>query len=195
MRKCMRSCGLLTRTEARGGEMTRTFGRLVVVCGVLMLAGAAIAQTAKTEHTFALDDPETRVPGTLDDVSWLVGSWTGEAFGGTFEEVWSPPSLGTMVGMFKVMGDGEVRFYELMLLAEEEGSLVMKVKHFNADFTAWEDKEDYLTFRLVRAEPGAVHFSGASFYRVSDDEIHSYLVFRNDDKVSEEKLVYRRAER
>ena len=28
----------------------------------------------------------------------------------------------------------------LLLLVEEEGSLSLKVKHFNADFTAWEDK-------------------------------------------------------
>jgi 3-dehydroquinate synthase class II len=81
-----------------------------------------------------------------------------------------------------------------MLLAEEEGSLVLKVKHFSADFTAWEDKEDYVTFRLVRVEPGAVHFSGISFYSVSDDEIHTYLALHDGDKVWEEKLVYRRVE-
>ena len=174
--------------------MTKSFGRLVVLSSVLMFAVAAFAQTSKTEHTFKLDDPEARVPGTLDDVSWMVGSWTGDAFGGTFEEVWNPASLGTMIGMFKVMGDGEVSFYELMLLAEEEGSLVLKVKHFSADFTAWEDKEDYVTFRLVRVEPGAVHFSGISFYSVSDDEIHTYLALHDGDKVWEEKLVYRRVE-
>ena len=45
-------------------------------------------------------------------------------------------------------------FYELMLLAEEEGSLVLKVKHFSADFTAWEDKEDYLSpFALSAPNP------------------------------------------
>jgi hypothetical protein len=82
--------------------MTKSFGRLVVLSGVLMFAVAAFAQTSKTEHTFKLDDPEARVPGTLDDVSWMVGSWTGDAFGGTFEEVWNPASLGTMIGMFKV---------------------------------------------------------------------------------------------
>ena len=172
--------------------MTKSLGRLVVLYGVLMFAVAAFAQTSKTKHTFKLDDPEARVSGTLDDVSWMVGSWTGDAFGGTFEEVWNPASLGTMIGMFKVMGDGEVSFYELMLLAEEEGSLVLKVKHFSADFTAWEDKEDYVTFRLVRVEPDAVHFSGISFYSVSDDEIHTYLALHDGDKVWEEKLVYRR---
>ena len=168
------------------------FYRLLVLGSALALTSVVFAQTAKTEHTYKLDDAESRVPGTLDDVAWIVGSWAGEGFGGTFEETWNPASLGTMVGMFKVMGDGEISFYELMLLAEEEGSLSLKVKHFSADFAAWEDKEDYLNFRLVKVEDAAVHFSGLSFYRINDDEMHSYLTFRDGDSVREEKLVYRR---
>jgi len=95
--------------------------------------------------------------------------------------------------MFKFMGDEEVAFYELMLLAEEEGSLVLKVKHFSADFTAWEDKEDYINFRLVSIEPEAVHFSGLSFYKVNENEFIGYIALHNEDKVWEEKLVYRRS--
>ena len=26
----------------------------------------------------------------FDDFSWLVGGWEGGAFGGVFEEIWSP---------------------------------------------------------------------------------------------------------
>lgn len=177
-----------------GDIMRKILSNFVLVCSVLLLANVAAAQSAKTEHTFRLDDPATRIPATLEDVALMVGSWTGEAFGGTFESVWNPPSFGTMVGMFKVMGDEGVSFYEIMLLAEEEGSLVLKVKHFHADFTAWEEKEDYVTFRLVSVAPDAVHFSGLSFYKVGDDKIHTYITLHNDEKVWEEKLVYRRTE-
>lgn len=172
--------------------MTRFHSKLILLLGGLLLAGAVTAQSVKTEHTFKLDNVDARVPATLDDVAWMVGAWTGDAFGGTFEEVWNPPSLGTMVGMFKVLGDEKVNFYELLLLAEEEGSLVLKVKHFHADFTAWEDKDDYVTFRLVSISPDAAHFSGLSFYRKGDDEIHTFLALHSDEKVWEEKLVYRR---
>src|SRR5210317_214778 len=103
------------------------FYRLLLLGSALALTSVAFAQTAQTEHTYKLDDAESRVPGTLDDVAWIVGSWAGEGFGGTFEETWNAASLGTMVGMFKVMGDGEISFYELMLLVEEEGSLALKV--------------------------------------------------------------------
>lgn len=156
------------------------------------LAGAAAAQSQRTEHTFRLDDPDYRPAATLADVGWLVGAWTGTAFGADFEEVWNPPSAGSMVGMFKLLRDGEVEFYELLLLVETEASLALKVRHFNADFTAWEDKDEDVTFRLVRVDEAAVHFSGLSFYRVDDDTLDGYIVMRTEDGVREETLTYRR---
>ncbi|MDJ0710939.1 MAG: DUF6265 family protein [Woeseiaceae bacterium] len=166
----------------------------LAVMFAVMFAGTASAQTAVTEHTVRLDDPENRPAATLDDVGWLVGSWSGEGFGGTFEEVWNPPSLGSMIGFFKFMGDDAVGFYELLLLVEEEGSLSLKVKHFNPDFTAWEEKEDYVNFKFVSADDDVIHFSGISFYRVSDDEITAWIRMKNGETVSEEKLVYKRSE-
>ena len=93
----------------------------------------AAAQSQRTQHTFKLDDPDSRPTATLADVSWLVGNWSGEAFGNTFEEGWNPPSAGSMIGFFKLMDGDDVVFYELLLLVEEQDSLSLKVKHFNAD--------------------------------------------------------------
>lgn len=174
--------------------MTGNTLRLMLVLSALLLGSAAMAQSVKTEHTFRLDDPNTRVPASLDDVAWMVGSWSGDAFGGTFEQVWNPASVGSMAGMFKLINDGKVNFYELLLLVEEEGSLSLKVKHFTPEFTAWEEKADYVHFRLVGVGSGVVHFSGLSFYQISDDEMHAYIAMHNQDKVWEEKLVYRRSQ-
>ncbi len=171
--------------------MNRSF-RILAALALLFLGQAALAQSQRTEHTFKLDDAKNRPAATLDDVSWLVGNWSGEAFGNTFEEGWNPPSAGSMIGFFKLMdGDGVV-FYELLLLVEEEGSLSLKVKHFNADFTAWEDKADYVTFRYVKSGDDAIHFSGISFYRIDDDTMHAYLVLKSGEEIREEQLVYRR---
>lgn len=169
-----------------------TSGKIFAALTLLLLGQAALAQSQQTEHTFKLDDTENRPAATLDDVSWMVGNWSGEAFGNTFEQGWNPPSAGSMIGFFKLMDGDDVVFYELLLLVEEEGSLSLKVKHFNADFTAWEDKADYVDFRFVKSEENAVHFSGISFYRIDDATMHGYIVFRNGDDVREEQLVYRR---
>lgn len=177
--------------------MVRSLSRMFVPLAAMLILGVhnmAAAQSILTEHTFKLDDADSRPAATLEDVSWFVGSWTGEALGSTFEEVWNPPSAGSMIGMWKLLDGDQVNFYELLLLVEEEGSLSIKVKHFSADFTAWEDKEDYVRFRLVKIEENAVHFSGLSFERISDNEIHAYIVFYEEGKAREEKMIYRRNE-
>lgn len=173
--------------------MIARFLRALPLIMVLLYAGTAMAQSPRTEHTFQLDDPDNPPPATLADAAMLVGSWTGPAFGGTFETTWNPPSAGSMVGLFKLLKDGEVSFYEILLLVEEEQTLSLKVKHFSPDFTAWEEKEDYVKFRFIKAEESALHFSGISFYRISDDELHAYIVFRSGDEIREEKLVYYRS--
>jgi hypothetical protein len=162
---------------------------------VILLASittAACAAEPRTEHTYQLAPDGARPAATLDDASWLVGSWTGTAFGERFEEVWNPPSAGTMVGLFKLFGDDGVAFYELLLLSVEEGTLSLKVKHFSADFSAWEEKPDFVNFRLVKKEVDALHFGGLSFYRKGDDAIDGYIVMRNGETVTEQHMQYER---
>ncbi len=171
---------------------TRTFVQFAAAALLCLLAVPVLAQSARTEHTLQLDDPDQRPKATLEDVGWLVGSWEGTAFGARFEEVWNPPSAGSMVGMFKVIRDDAVDFYELLLLVEEEGSLSLKVKHFTPAFVAWETKEDYIDFRLVRVDDDAIHFSGLSFYRRGDDAMEGYIAMRSEAGVREERLDYKR---
>jgi hypothetical protein len=162
----------------------------LVLLATLGLLQLLVAAELRTEHTYALDDGEARPEATLEDASWLVGSWTGTAFGKKFEEVWNPPSAGSMVGLFKLYDDDGVAFYEILLLTVDDGTLSLKVKHFNADFTAWEDKEDFVNFRLVKKGPGELHFGGISFYRRNSDAIDGYIVMRNAEGSSEHHLNY-----
>lgn len=165
-----------------------------VAVSVMALAIPAIVVSAepRTEHTYRLADGEERPSATLEDAGWLTGSWSGTAFGQRFEEVWNPPSADSMIGLFKLMSDDGVTMYELMLLTVEDGTLSLKVKHFNADFTAWEEKPDFVNFRLVMKERDALHFGGLSFYRRDANNMDAYIVMRNGDEISEQHLVYRR---
>jgi hypothetical protein len=176
----MRISGALARTSAAA-----------LSSGALMV-GPLYAAEPYTDHTFRLTAGEAAPAATLEDVAWLVGDWVGTSFGDTFEEVWNPPSAGSMVGLFKLIGDEGVEFYELMTLTVDAGTLSLKVKHFNADFTAWEEKGDFVEFRLVKLEPNAVHFSGLSFYKRDADGFDGYIVLRSDSGIREEKLVYTR---
>jgi hypothetical protein len=128
----------------------------------MFLLGAAIlpGQTPLTEHTLALDKDQKSPPATIADVAWLAGRWQGAGFGGVLEETWNPPLGAAMVATFRLVRADKPEFYEICLLAEHEGSLVYKVKHFHADLTGWEEKKDYVAFPLVKLEPGAAYFHG-----------------------------------
>ena len=97
-----------------------------------------------------------------------------------------------MVGMFKLYDGDQVSFYEILTLTVEDGTLSLKVKHFNADFTAWEDKEDYVNFKLAKLEEDALHFSGISFYRRGENNMDAYIVMRNGDEITEHPIVFER---
>jgi hypothetical protein len=131
---------------------------------------------------------------TLADMAWLEGHWVGEGLGGVSEELWSPARGGAMMGTYRLLKDGKPVFYEFLMVVEENGTIAMKLKHFNPDFTGWEEKAGVVTFKLVAVEARAVHFDGLSFFRDGDDELRIYLLLRDKDgTVREEQFRMRRA--
>lgn len=130
----------------------------------------------------------------LDDLSWLVGAWLGEGLGGTVEEVWAPARDGAMVGTFRLIRDGKTSFYEIMLLAELDGGVELRIKHFHPDLTGWEEKDDFITFRLESTEPGIARFSGLVFRQVEGGMEIDLDLRQRDGKVRTELLRYRRVE-
>jgi hypothetical protein len=153
----------------------------------------AAAQQALTEGTLALDEDGISPPATIEQVAWIAGHWRGEGLGGLNEEVWAPPLAGTMTGMYKLVRDGVVAFYEILTIAEEHGSLVLRLKHFNPDLTGWEEKDEVVSFRLVRLEDGVAWFDGLTFRRLGPDELRVHLaVGRGTGPPREVVFDYRR---
>ncbi len=168
---------------------------LVLACSLTVSTTSQLfGQSLLTANTLRLDNPNQLPLATINDIAWLAGSWEGEAFGGTVEEIWTPPSAGTMVGLFKLVTDGDVRFYEIAWIAEEGGSLSFKLKHFHADFTGWEEREELISFPLVKLADDAAFFDGLTLRRVGDDGIAAYLALHRDGQWREEELVYWRAD-
>ena len=52
-----------------------------------------------------------------------------------------------------------------MVLGEDAGGMALKVKHFDKDFVAWENKEDAIRFRFESVEPNDAKFSGLTMSR------------------------------
>ena len=92
------------------------------------------------------------------------------------------------MGMYRLIISGKPSFYEFIHLAEENGSLVMKLKHFNPDLTGWEEKDRFVTFRLLKLGVNEVSFAGLTFRR-SVDHLQIFLALRDKDgSVREEEF-------
>ncbi len=173
--------------------MSRPSGVAALLIAALFTAPTPThAQAQQTPNTLKLDAGAARPPATLADVGLLVGHWEGEFLGGTAEELWLPAQGGTMLGVFRLHENGKAVFYELMILAEEQASVSMKLKHFHADLRAWEEKDAMQTFRLVKATPEALWFEGLTFRKQPDGSIRGFIALgEKDGDVKEETFVYR----
>ena len=137
--------------------------RYLLLCFVL-LSGLRPAAADNPVDVLSLPEGAVSPPASLDDLSWLVGRWTGEGLGGTAEDVIAPAAGGQMMGMFRhSKADGTVNFYEFYVFAEHNGSLTQRLKHFSPMLSAWEDKDEFVEFPLVAIEEGAAYFDGLSY--------------------------------
>jgi hypothetical protein len=166
--------------------------RVLCAAAVFAVLTTAMAQ-ADTANTKSLASGAASPPATLADVAWIKGHWRGPGIGGQAEEIWSAPDGGAMMCAFRVLKDGKVWFYEISLIAEDKGSLVLRVKHFNADLTGWEEKAEVQNFALVKIEKDAVYFDGITFRKSADGGMDVYVsIHHRDNSVTEGHFDYAR---
>lgn len=170
--------------DFKWGEIMRRF---IFLCLLLSVS----ARAAETRQAL----PGAASPqAIISDLAWLAGPWDGNGLGGAARVVYSPPDDGQIVGHFKQSKNGKIQFYEIAAIAETKGSLEYRVKHFNADLTAWEEKDKVQTFPLVAVEKDAWYFDGLTIRRDGENGlIETVLVSRKDGTSSEISFTYRRA--
>ncbi len=159
---------------------------------LLLLMPVMLTAQEEFANTISFKEGETSPKADLSAIEWVAGAWRGEAFGGITEEVWTPPLGGSMMCVFKLVVNEQVRFYEIVTISEENETLILRLKHFNADLTGWEEKNVTVDFKLVKVSDNKVFFDGFTFEKISEDEINIYVVVDNQGKRSEVKFNYHR---
>src|SRR5438309_9519387 len=97
-----------------------------------------------------LDRPAPRPP-TFADAAWLAGRWQqAEATACVYEEHWSEPVGGAMVGMFRMLLEGKPVVYEFLLLEEDADGVWLRLRHYRPQMV----DVDQEPMRLKLAEAG-----------------------------------------
>ena len=154
--------------------------KIIIISLSLLTAGSLL--------TISPEKEKGPIPFDINNYTWLAGHWTGDGFGGISDEVWSLPADGVMMGVYRNIQDGKVAFYEFITL-DETG---MKLKHFNPDMKAWEEKEDFVHFELIEATADKLSFKGLTFERKSDTEMEIALRMNNKGKIETEIFKMKR---
>ncbi len=162
--------------------MTKTAIFKTICSAVLILTTYAMTAQGQSKSTLTYSDSIGSPKATLQDISWITGSWKGKALGGIVEEVWTPPLGDSMMCTFKLVINGKVQFYEFVTISEEKGTLIMKLKHFDNNLHGWEKKEETVDFKLVKVTPNRIYFDGFTFEKVSESEITIYVIFKQKTK-------------
>ena len=150
---------------------------------LLLLAActSAAIEPAPEPRVASADPASGPVKATLGDVKFLVGHWKGEGFGGICELVWIDSAGGAMLGMFRVVKDDAVSFQELMNVVASNGSLLLRVKHFDGAMVGWEEKQGHMAFNLVKLDKQTAWFDGLTLHRSGAQNLDVYLSMVNDN--------------
>jgi hypothetical protein len=117
--------------------------------------------------------PADSAPLTLDSVAWLSGEWQGrQGDRPAFEEHWSKPAAGAMMGMFRMYSGEQVMVYEFLLLEQSAEGVSLRLRHYRPQMTD------------VEAEP--IHMKLVA----SND---SQIVFENATDALPKRITYKRA--
>ncbi|MFA6235353.1 MAG: DUF6265 family protein [Bacteroidota bacterium] len=117
----------------------RIFLVITLLCLGGVYPGEAYGQTSGSERTST----------ALAELTFITGHWRGEMKGGVIEEDWSAAEGDNMMGMFRLVKEGEGVFYEFMTIEAAGEKPVLRIRHFSQGLVAWEEKENISEYPLV----------------------------------------------
>jgi len=152
----------------------------------LSFCAPAFADSQWTANTRRLAVGEAGATAKIADVAWLAGTWRGAGLGGVNEEYWSGPAGGTMMGMYRLLEDERVVFYELLTLGEADGSLMLTLRHFHPDLRAWEERDDTVRMPFIKSEAGRYYFEGLTLAPKANGTLTVYLAIESKGALASE---------
>ena len=152
----------------------------------LLLCSGSWATSAEEEAPNKAPTGDTKI----EDFRWLAGYWRGEGLGGVCEEIWSEPLGGSMIGIFRLLRDGEPVFSEHMRLGPDAQGFALKVKHFTPEFVAWEDREDAVRFPLDELRPREAVFGGLRLRGTDEGDLEVTLRLKNKDGETRDEVFH-----
>jgi len=150
---------------------------LLIVC--LVLPAFALAPRASADG----------VRATVADLAWMTGSWTGPMGDATLEENWIRPAGGTLAALIRISGDGATSMVELILIEEQQDSLVLRVRQWLPGFAPRSDEPWVMKLaeiaerRVGFVSAGAGDFQTLTYSRPSADSFDIDVLTKAGERI------------
>ena len=123
----------------------------------------------------------------ITDLSFMSGKWVTTGSWGDMEENWSAPMGNCMMCSYRCVKDGKAVFYEFIIIEQQAGGPVMKLRHFNPGNIAWEEKDKPYEYPLMFLDEGVARFerpdkkTSLTFQRLAPDKLKVILERQDKD--------------
>lgn len=117
-------------------------------------------------------------PPSVADLAWMTGTWVGPIGEQTLEENWTEPAAGTIACVVRFRGEGKTTIYELSVIAEEQDSLMFRVRQWQPGFVPLDPPGQTMALadigerRVSFKSVGPGSFATLTYTRPVDDEFH-----------------------
>jgi len=149
------------------------------VAGWLILGALAAARIAA--------GPAGNVAGSVKDLDFLTGRWSGTTEGFQTDEIWSSATNGSLMGVYREMKDSKTTFFEFMTIEQELKGPVLRLRHFKPGMIALDNEPT--VFLLAVLSPDKAVFEGGNkvrpirmtFEKKSDNKMEILLEHKRDN--------------
>lgn len=156
-----------------------------VILSLVWFSSSTVEQL--TEHTLHQKEGLPAAKADLEQLDFLVGEWAGTGFGAECDEFWGAPAGNCMLGTFRMVEDGELQFTEFcMIQKDSDNRILLRLKHFTAKFESWEEKDEYVSFPLIRIDGDTAYFEGLTYAKQPDGALKVWAAFQQEDGTYEE---------
>ena len=116
-------------------------------------------------------------------MGWLEGNWKSSGQEITIQESWIRNGAYSMMCVASILENNEIILFEICTITEEEGTLVLRIRHFDKKLNAWEDKKTPLEKKLVKIEKNRFYFDGYTFEKTDKDQITLFIQSKPEDQL------------
>lgn len=118
--------------------MTHLSLACVFLSAILVTAWAAEPVPVPSPPAAVAPEP---VNASIAQVAFLQGDWSGPMGQDYAQEIWSAPQGDSVIGCFRwVKADGKLSMAELLTITQENGSLVLRMRHHNGRLEGWKSE-------------------------------------------------------